>query len=110
MCCKIKKERNPFIHQTCIKLIKSDSEDIYNVTKVFFFLNALINLINAVNLKFHQGILKNVLLFPQKMLSSTTFFIIDNIITYIILLLLLWNVTKSAYFRMIFEGSRNTEK
>jgi len=33
VCDKIKKEReiNTFIHYGCIKLIKSDNEDIYNV-------------------------------------------------------------------------------
>ncbi len=30
-------EMYTFIHQGCIKLIKSDSEDIYNVTKDFYF-------------------------------------------------------------------------
>ncbi len=28
---------NTFIQQGCIKLIKSDSKDIYNVTKTLFF-------------------------------------------------------------------------
>jgi len=36
-----KKERhyNSFIHQKCIKLIKSDSKETYNITKmsIFFF-------------------------------------------------------------------------
>ncbi len=31
------KEINTFIYQGCIKLIKSDDKDIYNVTKDFYF-------------------------------------------------------------------------
>ncbi len=31
------KEMNTFIQPGCIKLIKSDSEDIYNITKDFYF-------------------------------------------------------------------------
>ncbi len=27
---------NTFIKQVCIKLIKSDSKDMYNVTKIYF--------------------------------------------------------------------------
>ncbi len=33
----ILKEMSTFIHQGCIKLIKSDSKDVYNVTKDFYF-------------------------------------------------------------------------
>jgi len=31
------KEINTFIQEGCIQLIKSDSKDIYNVTKAFYF-------------------------------------------------------------------------
>ncbi len=34
---KIPPEINTFIQQGCTKLIKSDSKDIYNVTKYFYF-------------------------------------------------------------------------
>ncbi len=34
------KDINTFIQQGCIKLIKSDSKDIYNVTKDFYFLSS----------------------------------------------------------------------
>ncbi len=34
-------KNNAFIQQTCIKLIKSDSEGIYNVTRLAVLLNFL---------------------------------------------------------------------
>jgi len=36
------KEMNTFIQLGCIKLIKSDSKDIYNVTKILFQINAVL--------------------------------------------------------------------
>jgi len=37
---------NAFIHQECIKMIKSDTEYIYNVTKDFYLTNAIMYLID----------------------------------------------------------------
>jgi len=42
---------NALIQQECIKLISSDSKDIYNVTKDFY-LNAVL-----LNILFHQRLL-----------------------------------------------------
>jgi len=36
---KKKKKSNTFIYQGCYKLIKSDSEDLYNVTKDFYLIH-----------------------------------------------------------------------
>ncbi len=44
------KECIPFILQACIKLIKSDSKDIYNITEYFNFFES----------SFHQRMLKNI--------------------------------------------------
>jgi len=38
-------QKNTFIQQGCIKLIKSDSKYIYNVTKFLIFLNVLLNFV-----------------------------------------------------------------
>ncbi len=62
---------NAFIQQICIKLIKSDSIDIYDIDKYFYFqINAiLLNflfIIESWKKKFH------------KILSSKNFLNIDN--------------------------------
>ncbi len=61
-----------YLHKnTCFKLIKSGSKNIYHVTKPIFQIN--------VELPIHQRIMKkNLSQFPQKIWSSTTVFNIDN--------------------------------
>ncbi len=48
------REINTFIQQGCIKLIKNDSKEIYNVTKYFYFKNCY-----SFELHIHQRIQKN---------------------------------------------------
>lgn len=55
-------EINTCIHQGCIKLINSDSKDIYNGTKVFYFQNH----IYIFNFLFISESGKIVLWLPQK--------------------------------------------
>ncbi len=65
------KEINTFIHQGCIKLIKSDSKLIY---KIFIFqINAVL-----LNCLFIQESWKKKTWFLTKILCSTTVFNIDN--------------------------------
>ncbi|XDV46539.1 hypothetical protein PO909_014421, partial [Leuciscus waleckii] len=51
--CLFFKEMNTFIQQGCIKLIKSDSKDIYNVTK-----DSISNKCCSFELSIHQRIMK----------------------------------------------------
>ncbi len=64
------KEINTFIQQAWIKLIKSDSKDIYNVTKDLYFC--------SFERSIHQRILKKSVKISLKVLSRRTVFNIDN--------------------------------
>ena len=56
------KEINTFIQQGCIKSIKSDSKDIYNVTKDY-----ISNKCCSFELSIHQRILKKKILYTNNL-------------------------------------------
>ncbi len=63
-----------FIHQICIKLIKSDNKEICNVTKRFLFqINAVL-----LNFEFFKNAEKSMY-FSTQILSSTTVFNIATV-------------------------------
>ncbi len=80
------------LSQGCTKWIKSDRENIYNVTKRFLFqINAV--LLNFLFIKefWEIQIAKKCIMIWTEILSSTTFFYIDNNKKYLL-------STKSTYY------------
>ncbi len=91
------KEMYTFIHQRCIKLIKSDNKEICNVTKRFLFqINAVL-----LNFEFFKNAEKSMY-FSTKILSSTTVFNIAIVMMLKIQLCHHWNKLHFRIYSNIF--------